>query len=119
VLASAGIPAGAIEEQDFSPILRAREEATTPAAVTARQDAMLARLDELAPSGEPPARGGPTASGAPRGEPPAPGETPDAGGTPDSGATPGPGGLPAGPGELARARATTGRDDAQRQEAAG
>jgi len=119
VLASAGIPAGAIEEQDFSPILRAREEATTPAAVTARQDAMLARLDELAPSGEPPARGGPTASGAPRGEPPAPSETPDAGGTPDSGATPGPGGLPAGPGELARARATTGRDDAQRQEAAG
>jgi V/A-type H+/Na+-transporting ATPase subunit A len=47
-LAESGVPAATIEEQDFSPVLRAREEAATPAEVRARQDAMLARLDELA-----------------------------------------------------------------------
>jgi len=46
-LADAGVPPAALEELDFSPILRAREEASTPDAVTAREQAMLARLDEL------------------------------------------------------------------------
>ena len=46
-LAGAGVPPAALEELDFSPILRAREEAATPDAVTAREQAMLARLDEL------------------------------------------------------------------------
>lgn len=40
-------PPAALEELDFSPILRASEEAVTPDAVTAREQAMLARLDEL------------------------------------------------------------------------
>jgi len=44
-LAEAGVAATAIEEQDFSPILRAKEDAPTPAEVRARQDQMLARLD--------------------------------------------------------------------------
>ncbi len=46
-LAGAGVPPVALEELDFSPILRAREEAVTPDAVTAREQAMLAGLDEL------------------------------------------------------------------------
>ena len=46
-LAGAGVPPAALEELDFSPILRAREEAVTPDAVTAREQAMLALLDEL------------------------------------------------------------------------
>ena len=46
-LAVAGIPAGAIEEQDFSPILRAREDAATPEAVADREQDMLSRLHEL------------------------------------------------------------------------
>ena len=46
-LAGAGVPPAALEELDFSPILRAREEAVTPDAVTAREQAMLAQLDEL------------------------------------------------------------------------
>ena len=49
-LATAGVPADAIEEQDFSPILRAREEAATPDAVAGREHVMLARLDELSPA---------------------------------------------------------------------
>ncbi len=48
-LAESGVPADTIEEQDFSPILRAREEAATPQAVTEREQAMLARLDRLNP----------------------------------------------------------------------
>lgn len=48
-LAADGVPVGAIEEQDFSPILRAREEATTPDAVAEQEHAMLTRLDELGP----------------------------------------------------------------------
>jgi V/A-type H+-transporting ATPase subunit A len=47
-LADAGIPGATLEDQDFSLILRAREEATTPEAVAARERAMLARLGKLA-----------------------------------------------------------------------
>jgi V/A-type H+-transporting ATPase subunit A len=47
-LADSGVPPAAIEDQDFSPILRAREEAVTPEAVTARARDMLDRFDELA-----------------------------------------------------------------------
>ena len=47
-LAAAGVPAATIEEQDFSPVLRAREEATTPEDIRQRQAAMRARLGELA-----------------------------------------------------------------------
>lgn len=46
-LATAGVPADVLEEQDYSPILRAREEAAAPEAVAGRQHAMLVRLDEL------------------------------------------------------------------------
>ncbi|HUZ38072.1 MAG TPA: V-type ATP synthase subunit A [Streptosporangiaceae bacterium] len=47
-LAAAGMAPAAIEEADFSPVLRAREEAATPAEVDQRRDAMLARLAALA-----------------------------------------------------------------------
>ena len=46
-LAGADVPAATIEEQDFSPILRAREEAPTPEDVAARRDEMLGRLAGL------------------------------------------------------------------------
>jgi V/A-type H+/Na+-transporting ATPase subunit A len=46
-LAAAGVPPAAIEEEDFSPVLRAREDAATPGEVNECRDAMLARLDEL------------------------------------------------------------------------
>ena len=46
-LAAGNVAAAALEEQDFSPILRAREEAATPDAVAGRGHAMLARLDTL------------------------------------------------------------------------
>ncbi|HTQ87964.1 MAG TPA: V-type ATP synthase subunit A [Streptosporangiaceae bacterium] len=46
-LAGSGVPPAAIEDRDFAPILRAREEATTPEAVTARARDVLGRLDEL------------------------------------------------------------------------
>ncbi len=46
-LASHGTPPAAIEEQDFSPLLRAKEDAPAPADVKVRQDEMLARLDAL------------------------------------------------------------------------
>jgi V/A-type H+-transporting ATPase subunit A len=46
-LADSGVPPAAIEDQDFSPILRAREEAATTHEVAARKRAMLASLDEL------------------------------------------------------------------------
>ena len=49
-LAGAGVPPAALEELDFSPILRAKEEAATPDAVAASEQAMLARLDELLPA---------------------------------------------------------------------
>ncbi|HEX9042540.1 MAG TPA: V-type ATP synthase subunit A [Trebonia sp.] len=44
-LAGAGVPPAALEEQDFSPVLRAREEAGTPDAVAVRQRDMLDRLN--------------------------------------------------------------------------
>ena len=43
-LAAAGVPPAVLEEQDFSPVLRAREEADNPDAVAARQRDMLDRL---------------------------------------------------------------------------
>ena len=43
-LASAGVSPAVLENQDFSPILRAREEAGMPDAVRARQEEMLAAL---------------------------------------------------------------------------
>ena len=46
-LAGSGVPPGAIEDQDFSPVLRAREEAGTPEAVTARAREVLTRLSQL------------------------------------------------------------------------
>ena len=46
-LAGRGVPAAVIEEQDFSPVLRAREDATTADAVAECERAMLARLDDL------------------------------------------------------------------------
>jgi V/A-type H+/Na+-transporting ATPase subunit A len=46
-LADLSVPPAALEELDFSPILRAREEAVTPDAVAARKQAVLARLDDL------------------------------------------------------------------------
>jgi len=46
-LAAAEVPAALIEEQDFSPVLRAREEAGTPGEVAARRDELLARLAGL------------------------------------------------------------------------
>jgi len=51
-LAESGVPVGTLEEQDFSPILRAREEAATPEAVADREHAMLARLNQLNPGGD-------------------------------------------------------------------
>jgi V/A-type H+-transporting ATPase subunit A len=47
-LADAGVPPATLENQDFSPILRAREEAHTPEAVAASGQEMLARLGGLA-----------------------------------------------------------------------
>jgi len=46
-LADLSVPPAELEELDFSPVLRAREEALTPDAVAARKLAMLARLDDL------------------------------------------------------------------------
>jgi len=54
-LASAGVPPAVLENQDFSPILRAREEARTPEAVAARQREMLATLSATA--ADPPSSG--------------------------------------------------------------
>jgi len=49
-LADSGVPPAAIEDLDFSPVLRAREEAATSAEVTTRAQDVLARLGELAPA---------------------------------------------------------------------
>jgi V/A-type H+-transporting ATPase subunit A len=49
-LAAAGVPPAVLESQDFSLILRAKEDAATPEAVAASGQAMLARLGELAAS---------------------------------------------------------------------
>jgi V/A-type H+-transporting ATPase subunit A len=47
-LAEGGADAGLIEEQDFSPVLRAKEDAATPEQVRALAKTMLARLGALA-----------------------------------------------------------------------
>jgi V/A-type H+-transporting ATPase subunit A len=47
-LAGSGVDVGQIEEQDFSPVLRAKEDAGTPGQVRAMAEVMLARLDALA-----------------------------------------------------------------------
>jgi V/A-type H+/Na+-transporting ATPase subunit A len=52
-LARGGVPPAEIEETDFAPILRAREEAATPPEVAARQHEMLARLDQLSQAAGP------------------------------------------------------------------
>jgi len=62
-LARAGVSPTVIEEQDFSPVLRARDEAATPEAVTSREHAMLSSLAGLEP--EPGAGNGPGAGAAP------------------------------------------------------
>jgi V/A-type H+/Na+-transporting ATPase subunit A len=54
-LARAGVPAAAIEETDFSPILRAREDAARPADVADRAREMLATLGRLGRPPESPA----------------------------------------------------------------
>jgi V/A-type H+-transporting ATPase subunit A len=46
-LADRGIPASLIEDQDFSPVLRAKQDATTPEQVRAITDQMLADLSAL------------------------------------------------------------------------
>jgi len=46
-LADSAVPPAAVEGLDFSPILRAREEAATPDAVAATEQVMLAHLDQL------------------------------------------------------------------------
>ena len=46
-LAGGGVPAATIEELDFSPVLRAKEEAGSPDEVLARRDKMLATLAAL------------------------------------------------------------------------
>ena len=46
-LASRGVPAAVIEEEDFSPVLRAREDASTADTVAECERVMLARLDDL------------------------------------------------------------------------
>jgi V/A-type H+-transporting ATPase subunit A len=53
-LAASGVAPATIEETDFSPVLRAREEAATPAEVEQRRDAMLARLAALGSGHQPP-----------------------------------------------------------------
>ena len=78
-LAGEDVPAASIEEQDFSPILRAREEAATPAAVADREQAMLARLDALSRRGERSDAAG-TPPDARQPQPDAVGSGPDAGG---------------------------------------
>jgi V/A-type H+-transporting ATPase subunit A len=54
-LARSGVPAAAIEETDFSTLLRAREDAARPAEVADRERVMIATLDRLSEPPEPPA----------------------------------------------------------------
>ena len=56
-LAGQDVPAAVIEEEDFSPVLRAREDATTADAVAECERAMLARLDDLGRPGGADTRG--------------------------------------------------------------
>jgi len=60
-LAERGVAAAVIEDQDFSPILRAKEDAGTPQEIGAIATALLARLDALDES-----RPGAPRAGAPR-----------------------------------------------------
>ena len=46
-MAGAGVPASTLEQQDYSPILRAKEDAATADAVGVRERDMLSRLEEL------------------------------------------------------------------------
>jgi V/A-type H+/Na+-transporting ATPase subunit A len=46
-LADRGVPPATIEDQDFSALLRAKDEAVTPQDVRSRQDELLAGLDAL------------------------------------------------------------------------
>ena len=64
-LAAGNVPAASLEEQDFSPILRAREETATPDAVADHEHAMLARLDMLGRHQEPGSTAGPEPDTAP------------------------------------------------------
>jgi V/A-type H+/Na+-transporting ATPase subunit A len=50
-MAARGTDAGLIEEQDFSPVLRAKEDAATPDQVSHQAATVLAALDALAPPG--------------------------------------------------------------------
>ncbi len=52
-LARRGVSAALIEDQDFSPVLRAKEDAGTPEQVRALAAGMLARLDALAAADPP------------------------------------------------------------------
>jgi V/A-type H+-transporting ATPase subunit A len=70
-LAASGVAPTAIEEEDFSPVLRAREEAATPAEVDRRRDAMLVRLAALANGHGPPVTRPPAPHAAPAREAPA------------------------------------------------
>ena len=67
-LARAGVSAAALEEADFSPILRAREDAASPADVADRERVMLTALDRLTRLPEPAEPPGPPAPPAPPAE---------------------------------------------------
>ena len=56
-VAARGADTGLVEEQDFSPVLRAKEDAATPEQVTSLAAAMLATLDALAPANPRPGDG--------------------------------------------------------------
>jgi V/A-type H+-transporting ATPase subunit A len=70
-LAASGVAPTAIEEEDFSLVLRAREEAATAAEVDQRRDVMLARLAALATGHGPPVTQPPAPETAPAREAPA------------------------------------------------
>ncbi len=53
-LADSGVAAGLIEEQDYSPVLRAKEEAGTPRQVQDLARQVLVKLDSLDPANRPP-----------------------------------------------------------------
>lgn len=57
-LAESGVAAGVIEEQDYSPILRAKEEAGLPEQVHEMASQVLRRLDQLAGAAKQPATAG-------------------------------------------------------------
>lgn len=69
-LAASRVPVSVIEEQDFSPVLRARDDAATPGEVAARRDTMLARLGSLTPGSADAPATSPPAKAHPDGVPP-------------------------------------------------